>query len=1059
MRPLMLTMRAFGSYGGETAIDFSRTNQNLFLITGDTGAGKTTIFDAIVFALYGQTGSFYNKKEGVLLQSHFTSYDNTPQVTFRFAKSAQEGAPVYTVRRVPKHLRPAKRRGSSGKDFIEEKGSVELILPDKSVYAERNVDEKIEEIVGLTREQFMQVAMIAQGEFMELLRAKTDDKKEIFRKLFNTELYERIRYILEDRKKAKEREIAVIRTTCRNEITHVAVTDDFEKYSEIEALAADIRNEKLTCLGAYMELLEAYCAAVRNQISLLAAERGDVRKALEAAQADYAKAKTLIDAFAAYDRAQAVLAECGALEKEMQEKERLAVLLGEAYEIRPVYQLYQEAERELNDVRQKLSDQEAVLPALEENCARAAASCEEVSARYEDGKKKLHEISQKAAEAARLFDRRDRIGREKAEKTAERQSVEKKRDRLEAQLADMKRTLDKCAEELKGYNDAYAALAEAEHALEKSAVIRERIDALLEMQRDIDTWNAKLRKSQKEFQKAEAAYHQKRDHYEQANRLFLNEQAGILAGALVDGEPCRVCGSRVHPQPYRLPEDFQVPTQGDVEAARKACEDWNQRQQQKSLEANEMRTTLENKFAQYTAECGKIGAELGTQESDTDVILKAYETFHSGVSGTRQRCRERMDYLEAQGAEQEKGIKNMEKLQGRLDQVNARITALGQELSGLEAAWKELANNTGFATRDDADLARKQAEDDFALLQEEYTRADRENRKAQREKEKALSLIGEYRNAVPSRQARAGQQKSEYEALLQRRSAECASGWQRLTELYSRQTLSEWQGQIKAHHEKEQAAKAQAATAEEIIRDSQKPDIGRMQQDIEDLNVRSEAVSSAFNEKTRICDTDEKVLLSLQSQMQQRERTIREHARLDALYRIVSGTVSRQNKMDLETFVQRYYLRQILAAANRRFEKMTAGQFQLMLKDTEEAGRVKNEGLDLMVYSLVTGKKREVRTLSGGESFMAALSLALGMADQIKGGSGAVSLDMMFIDEGFGSLDEHSRSQAVRILKEMAGGDRMIGIISHVTELKQEIDSQLVVTKDETGSSVEWRMG
>ena len=151
MKPLILKMRAFGSYGKETTIDFTRSTQNLFLITGDTGAGKTTIFDAIVFALYVQASSTYNKKDGVLLQSHFVALDETPEVAFTFAESAREDAPVYRVRRVPRHLRPMKRRGKSGRDFAEEKGSVELILPDNTAYAEKNVDEKIEEIVGLTR--------------------------------------------------------------------------------------------------------------------------------------------------------------------------------------------------------------------------------------------------------------------------------------------------------------------------------------------------------------------------------------------------------------------------------------------------------------------------------------------------------------------------------------------------------------------------------------------------------------------------------------------------------------------------------------------------------------------------------------------------------------------------------------------------------------------------------------------------------------------------------------------------------------------------------------------
>ena len=162
--------------------------------------------------------------------------------------------------------------------------------------------------------------------------------------------------------------------------------------------------------------------------------------------------------------------------------------------------------------------------------------------------------------------------------------------------------------------------------------------------------------------------------------------------------------------------------------------------------------------------------------------------------------------------------------------------------------------------------------------------------------------------------------------------------------------------------------------------------------------------------------------------------------------------------MDLETYVQRYYLEKILYAANRRFRDMSAGQLELRMYNLEKAGEGKTRGLDLMVYSAVTGKEREVRTLSGGESFMAALALALGMADQIQESSAAINLDMMVFAEGFGSLDEHSRNQAVKVLLEMAEGSKLIGIISHVTELKQEIEDQLIVIKDESGSHVKWQI-
>ena len=179
------------------------------------------------------------------------------------------------------------------------------------------------------------------------------------------------------------------------------------------------------------------------------------------------------------------------------------------------------------------------------------------------------------------------------------------------------------------------------------------------------------------------------------------------------------------------------------------------------------------------------------------------------------------------------------------------------------------------------------------------------------------------------------------------------------------------------------------------------------------------------------------------------------YTRLDNLYSRLAGKRT-GSRMDIETYAQRYCLQQILQAANRRFRELSSGQFELRMYDIEKAGEGKNRGLDLMVYSAVTESVREIHTLSGGESFMAALSLALGMADSIRRGSANIGLDIMFIDEGFGSLDDHARSQAVRVLQEMAGGTRLIGIISHVTELKQEIEEQLLVTKDDNGSSVRW---
>ena len=232
MRPLTLTLQAFGSYGQRTVIDFTEPNQNLFLITGDTGAGKTTIFDAIVFALYGEASSSRNVKNGTELHSQFAAPGTEPYVELTFSDGSYEGADVYTVRRNPRYMR-AKKKGTG---VIPEAEKVSLIMPDGTEYPSKETNEKLLEIVGLSKEQFMQVGMIAQGEFMELLRAKSADKKEIYRRLFGTELYQQIGDELDRRKKEKEKELGHIRTVCQTEASHIVIPDNYENAEEVREL-------------------------------------------------------------------------------------------------------------------------------------------------------------------------------------------------------------------------------------------------------------------------------------------------------------------------------------------------------------------------------------------------------------------------------------------------------------------------------------------------------------------------------------------------------------------------------------------------------------------------------------------------------------------------------------------------------------------------------------------------------------------------------------------------------------------------------------------------------
>ena len=257
MKPLRLKMQAFGSYGKETTIDFEKVNQNLFLITGDTGAGKTTIFDAIVFALYGEASSSLNKKEGVVLQSQYVDFGCEPAVELAFAEGSGENCEIYTVRRVPRHLKTITRGAGKGKQR-EITGSVSLIMPDGMEYPSKETDRKLQEIVGLTKSQFMQVAMIAQGEFMDLLRAKSDDKKVIFRKLFNTEMYQDIVTELGNRKRAKEKEIAVLKTQCQGEVSRIRIPETYESET-LKQLKKQLEDGEMTRLTDFLEEVEKLC--------------------------------------------------------------------------------------------------------------------------------------------------------------------------------------------------------------------------------------------------------------------------------------------------------------------------------------------------------------------------------------------------------------------------------------------------------------------------------------------------------------------------------------------------------------------------------------------------------------------------------------------------------------------------------------------------------------------------------------------------------------------------------------------------------------------------------
>ena len=362
MKPIKLVMEAFGSYASKTIIDFSEPNQNLFLITGDTGAGKTTIFDAIVFALYGESSSTLDKKTGTLLQSQFASLDIKPYVELTFSQGYGDDEKIYTIHRIPQHYTYYKAGAKKGlRKEKAESGSIALMMPDGSEYPQKEANKKIIDIVHLTKEQFMQVAMIAQGEFMDVLRKTSNEKKEIFRRLFHTEIYNDIVEELNQRRKETEKSIGDIKTKCMSEAGHLSVDEEHEQLVfYIEA----IKRGEITYLDELVEELEGYCKSQEEKLNEQKQSLNKAEKLKEEKKSQLDKGRELIDAYSNLEVARKQLTALVVQKEVIENNYKMASKIDHAYKIKQAYDTYVDCNKQFQDTQNKLEEQQKREPEL-----------------------------------------------------------------------------------------------------------------------------------------------------------------------------------------------------------------------------------------------------------------------------------------------------------------------------------------------------------------------------------------------------------------------------------------------------------------------------------------------------------------------------------------------------------------------------------------------------------------------------------------------------------------------------------------------------------------------
>ena len=1074
MRPQKLTMQAFGSYGQKTIIDFTKTDQNLFLVTGDTGAGKTTIFDAIVFALYGEASSVSNKKEGVVLQSQYAGLELEPYVELEFTDGQEQD--IYTVRRVPRHLKKITRGAAKGVGTREITGSVSLIMPDGTEYPQKESNGKLQEIIGLTKNQFMQVAMIAQGEFMELLRAKSDDKKKIFRRLFNTEMYEDIAVELGNRKRAKEKDIADIRTRCQSEAARVKLLsdsaenqgqDEFGQQTEVleeslDKLKKQIADGEIVVIGEFLETLFQYCRVLDKKLQTAEKDCSEAAENRDKKRDEYTEAQQLQGLFLQLDQAEEELAQCRELTSEMEKKEQLAGQIQAAWEVKASSDQLEEKRKEAESTETALRELQSQLPELLKIQKEAEKEEERAEKEQRQAQEEFSRISEKAEKALELF-------RQIGECRKKVQKLEKNLLQIQKQKKEAKDAFEaseiqekEYRKQAEAFSDAGEKLAVCQSKMREIGTMMDDIKGLSIIYKEIKSYNETAEELKQKYADIRDKYEKKQQEYETLRRAFLDAQAGFLAAELKPGNPCPVCGATEHPSPCIPKEEHRELSQDKIDQIGNDAESLRKEQETLSGEVKSNTNLRDARDRDFRENFEKL------QDKMRRSIPKLPESFSPGQA--RELIKQWKQQVQTEEFAYQKQAETLREIQEKLEELEKRKPSLKENMetfqeqeknvqAALEGARSELAgysSSSDFSSEEEAKNARNMAENRKNQTEEVLKEARNKAECTRQKKTEAETLIRRYEKELPARKKEKDRQKKIYETLLQEKNL-TEEQWKNLTDIYEKYAAEEFRNDVNSFRNRQTAAKSSTRSMRAAIGERQRPVLEEKRSRAEEAEKIFEAsgrirdgIKSVYQENQAVYDTLAPILTD-------RKRLVEEHAKLDNLYRLVSGNVS-GSRMDLETYVQRYYLEKILDAANRRFQDMSAGQFELRMYDLEKAGEGKNRGLDLMVYSTVTGKEREIRTLSGGESFMAALSLALGMADEIQESSAAISLDIMFIDEGFGSLDEHSRNQAVKVLLEMAEGSKLIGIISHVTELKQEIEDQLIVTKDEAGSHVRWQI-
>ena len=1059
MKPVKLKISAFGPYAGEIPeIRFDQFEERgLFLISGDTGAGKTTIFDAICYALYGETSGSYRDSKN--LRSEYADPETESYVDFYFTHQGKS----YHVRRTPAY----ERKKNRGEGTTLQKENAAFYEEDKPpIEGLKPVEQAVRDLLHIDRSQFKQIVMIAQGEFREMLNAKTEQRTDILRTIFMTGNYKEIEFKLKNRLDAASGEKYQTESSIVQHFGDITAGKDSPLEEELSALQANGSETKSAWnIGEIIAITDRIIEAdtlesqrIKEEESRLDQELGKSKETLATAQ--------LNNSF--IDRAQKLRQEKAELLDKREEMDALRSRLSRqktaSHTVAPVYSNWMAKRKEHKSIEEKIVQNEGFLAELEV----LAAQKKEALAAAESRRGQAEELKKSA----------ERIGEEK-DKYLKRDSLQKDLSKLEKQqtqyetqkkqAADKEETLKNKIQE---YKKTVGLLQEKPGQLTAAVSAENELTALCNKLDKIDrerrkSWTAHsalLKEKQEAFESAREAYEKAMEERVSAERLFDRCRAGLLASKLADGEKCPVCGSIHHPEPARLP---------DNSITEEALNQLKEAEEKARKESQTAVTNAEKEHAALTELEKLIREEAGECLPDPGIGLQDREYSIPDllvlVKEHAKATAQKLDALRQQIHSLDKDCKTLTETRNLLDQ------AQGEEQAAIDQEKTEILQKLQTGSGQIIKI-RTSLEETGTLGFDNWEKAEKAMNEQTAQAESLLKAIKEAEEGKQAADTAVAEKKAEISTIRENLEKTKEEEKQLKEKVDSLMDQNGFAGidQLKEYMVEETEIAANETTLNKYdtalilnqkqLEQAEKEAEGRKRIDVDILNeeavqkqnqlnaVREEAANIGMRLKTN--KAKKETIQKLQPKL---EKARKDSSILHNLYALVKGQ-TRNGKITLEQYVQAAGFDRIIRAANRRLLPMSEGQFELFRQE-DSLGKRSSTFLDLEVLDNYTGHRRPVGNLSGGESFKASLSLALGLSDTVSSNMGGVQMDALFIDEGFGSLDRKSIENAMDILLNLSSSHKLVGIISHREELKESIPQQIRVTKTREGSTVETDCG